>query len=851
MSEETWWKQSQAPALLVRREAEQRLAWLANDAALLWAREHEFDATELDRLAADVGALGQEHVDGALGRTPARRGDMIWHAVPCTEGWLVWCMTAQTRPEPVEAPVARADILRLFGRIGTIVGDTGAGTAAWDAKACHLWGIDPAVPHPSLRELLAWVHPDDRQRVEALLTQRLHAPGGANERFRLRTRDGGVRHLHALLKPQKVEDLQPDELAGVIVDDTETIERYLAQRKVADQALSALELAGVGVWHQSLSSGKVFGDGVYRERMQVGDDRTEIDHEWVMAQHHPDDRQAARDANARALLSKQIVDAVLRVAGADEAGYRTLLTRRIAQRDPNGRPVELVGVSMDISALVRVNEQAQAWARRAELAAAASGVGFWYLDAASGEGEWDRAMFALHGRDPDLGTPSWHDWLDEAVESADRSALQSALQSALRLAANAEPCHERCRISDGRGGERWVSVTLQPESRHNPRHWIVMLADITEKLASGAALRLEQQRARFAAEAANLGLWECSDDAVPLYLNETMLALLGLRPTPQQRSLQELWASVRPVAERERLEHSIRLHALRRDTLEHEMHVIWPDGSVHWIALRARSLSIEPGQPEQMHGVGWDVTALRAAKLAHSETQAALDEARARMALTIQLRRELRSALTPLIGLGELVAASPEAPAHVREWLAIVRATGVELTRQLDALQQGSAPSRLTTPLLQSETPTAAANALTPPLAIGVVCVQNDPLSLSLLENLVASRRHVKLEAALNVALGLQAVRKLQPQLVLVDLRLPDQAAYELLRRVRGDPALATTLCVAVSPSAALNEIEQALDAGFDDCWPQPIKVRPFLAALDALAAGRSLPKPARLPVLH
>jgi CheY-like chemotaxis protein len=846
VTDDNTWKHSQAPALMVRRHAGERFGWQANDAALLWAREHEFDDTELDRLATDVGELGEAVVDGALGHTPARRGEMHWHAVPWEDGWLAWCLPHQIFVPTPEEKLDRLEILRHFGRLGMVVGKPGTGAAQWDANAYQLWGVDPDGPRPTPRELVARVHPEDRARVVDLLNLSSQSMGYASERFRLQT-NHGVRHLHAMLKLLKPDAGIEAALAGVIIDDTETIERYLAQRKVAEEALNALDLAGVGVWRQNLANGKVQGDRVFCARMHVAPEHAEIDHEWVMAQHHPDDHAVARDANARALQSTQVVDAVVRVQGGDDGSHRTLLTRRIAQRDPSGRPFELVGVSMDISALVRVNEQAQTWARRAELAAAASGLGFWYLDAATGEGEWDRTLFELHGRHPDHGTPSWNEWLERYVEPTD----QAAVRTAFRLAANDPPARARCRILNTAAAERWLEITLQPESRHDPQRWIVLVADITEKISSNAVLRIEQQRARFAADAANLAVWECTPDAAPLYWSEPMYGLLGFKRVLHHRSLEEWWSCVQPVEARQELERRIRIHAVRRDTLEHEMRIVWPDGSLHWIALRARVLTGPPGQGERMHGVCWDITRLRLDELENRKTETALAEARTREELTQQLGHRLRTSLSPLLGFSELVADSPEVPQQVRDWIGHVRSSARELMTQLDALGARPRMASVQTEQPRIEPTTQPGSLASPMLPLKVVYIEDNALNLLLVENLVATRRHITLKSAVDGASGIEAVRQHRPDLVLIDMRLPDIDGLEVLRKIRSDPLLASTLCVAVSAEDLPQDVTSALAAGFDDYWLKPINIRHFLASLDALAQGQPLPGPAALDVLH
>ena len=846
MTEDPWWKHSKAPVLLVHRDIDRRPAWQANEAALQWARQHEFDDSELDRLATDVGELGSQHQDGALGHTPARHGEMHWHAVPWDDGWLAWCLPDSTFAPTPEEKLDRLDILRHFGRIGMVGGDPGTGMALWDANAFQLWGFDPDGARPSPQQIIESIHPDDRARVADLLNPRSQRLGYTNDRFRVCLKNGRVRHLHAMLKVVQAASGQGLDLAGVIVDDTKTIERYLAQRKVAEEALNALELAGVGVWRQNLSGGKVVGDSVFHSRMQVPQSGAEIDHDWVMAQHHPEDRDAAREANTRALQSKEVVDAVLRVSGGDAQTHRTLLTRRVARRDAKGTPVELVGVSMDISALVRVNEQAQAWERRAELAAAASGVGFWYLDPITGEGEWDRPMFQLHGRSPNKGAPNWSAWLEEYVEASERAALSADL----RLGADAVPYRGRCRIRRADGEQRWIEITLQPESSPATRRWIAMVADITDKIASSALLRIEQQRARFAADAANLGVWECSTDGTPLYWSEQMYVLLGIKYKLQHRSLREWWHALRPVSARQELERLIRLHSERRDTLEHEMQIHWDDGTVHWLALRARVLPGPPGQNERVHGVCWDVTQRRLAEFENRKTEVALADAHARERITAQLGHQLRTSLNTMLGFSDLAAASSDVRAQVREWLAKIRTAGVELMHQLEGLSADHASSQTEmapAPAVDLALPKGAA----PMLPLTVVCIEDNSLNLMLVENLIATRRHITLKSAVNGKSGVETVRELRPDLVLIDLRLPDISGLEVLQRIRRDPLLATTRCIALSADNAPVEIERALAAGFDDYWTKPIDTGQFLGCLDALAQDKPMPRVAPEGVAH
>ena len=76
------------------------------------------------------------------------------------------------------------------------------------------------------------------------------------------------------------------------------------------------------------------------------------------------------------------------------------------------------------------------------------------------------------------------------------------------------------------------------------------------------------------------------------------------------------------------------------------------------------------------------------------------------------------------------------------------------------------------------------------------------------------------------------------PDLLLLDLQLPDIAGTEVMRRLRAAPSLAGCRIVALSADAMPDHVQAALAAGFDDYWTKPIQFEHFLAGIDSLAAA-------------
>ena len=109
-----------------------------------------------------------------------------------------------------------------------------------------------------------------------------------------------------------------------------------------------------------------------------------------------------------------------------------------------------------------------------------------------------------------------------------------------------------------------------------------------------------------------------------------------------------------------------------------------------------------------------------------------------------------------------------------------------------------------------------------------------------LVEELVKGVGRLEIVSESNGADGIARAQALCPDLVLIDLQLPDFDGYEVLRRLRDDPRTCAIPCVALSANAMQEDIERGLASGFVDYWTKPIDFAVFLAALNRLFPGLS-----------
>ena len=82
--------------------------------------------------------------------------------------------------------------------------------------------------------------------------------------------------------------------------------------------------------------------------------------------------------------------------------------------------------------------------------------------------------------------------------------------------------------------------------------------------------------------------------------------------------------------------------------------------------------------------------------------------------------------------------------------------------------------------------------------------------------------------AAMDGGTALELALAARPDVVLLDIDLPDIDGREVLRRLRADPATAGLPVVAVTAYAMEGDREALLAAGFDDYITKPISVRTF-----------------------
>jgi len=113
--------------------------------------------------------------------------------------------------------------------------------------------------------------------------------------------------------------------------------------------------------------------------------------------------------------------------------------------------------------------------------------------------------------------------------------------------------------------------------------------------------------------------------------------------------------------------------------------------------------------------------------------------------------------------------------------------------------------------------------------------VEDNETNIEVMRGVFALRAQVVLETSTLGLDGLASIRRRRPDLILLDMQLPDISGIELLRYLKRDDLLADIPVVVVSADATPQHVQQALTLGAANYVTKPLDVSRFLGIIDGL----------------
>jgi PAS domain S-box-containing protein len=538
--------------------------------------------------------------------------------------------------------------------------------------------------------------------------------------------------------------------------------------------------------------------------------------------------------------------------------------RLVPERGPDQEVEFVLAVTHDATERRRTEEvlrSRQEWLR---LALSAAEAGAWVWDLTAGAVTWSPENFALYGLDPVPGSLAYADW-EGRVHADDRALASAAVQAAL---AGLTP-EFRCefRVEHPARGLRWLLAIGRVERWPDgaPHRMVGINLDITDRKRSEQALADQDRRkdeflATLSHELRNplaslrsglsvLRMTHAPDAAErTLTIMERQMAHLvhlvdDLLDVARVRSGKIALRS-EPLTVRAVVEASIEA---ARPTLDARNHALSVD-------LGSENLAIH-GDPTRLVQVIANLLT-NAGKYTEPGGQ-----------IRVTAAREHEQAVIRVSDTG--IGIAPEFIPTVWDMFTQVRdahdkaqgglGIGLSLVKKLVEMHGGSVaaesagPGRGSTflvrlplaapPAAGDEPARPSAPVARPPAAGPRVLVVDDNEDGAFMLCVLLQQSGYEAQAAHDGPEALALAHAVRPDVMFLDIGLPNMNGYELARRLRSDPTTASTLLVAVTGWGTDDDRRRSQEAGFDAHLTKPVGIDAVRDVLARFGAGR---KPSR-----
>ncbi|HKQ93243.1 MAG TPA: PAS domain-containing protein [Blastocatellia bacterium] len=469
------------------------------------------------------------------------------------------------------------------------------------------------------------LHPDDWRRALAHFETLRDAPDGSiiEVEYRMKHRDGQWRWVAGREMVFKRDaDGRPLQILGVA---QEVTERKLAEedmRRANRRYQITLDALDGAIYECSIQDNSSERSKGLAKLIGFEPEEAAAQLEWWIDRIHPDDRDHFRSEVGRILAEES---APLEETNHSieyrmlhkEGRYVDILDRSMVVRDAGGRPVQIVGVVINITERKRVEEALREKEERLRMAMDAANAGSFDWDIASGIIAWTpgrQSSSEAHSVEQDY--QSWR----ATLHPQDIDWVEADIAKCL---AERRDLYIEYRVLRHDGSVRWVSNI--GHAFYNEAGQAVRMQglrfDITDRKRAEELLRESEERLRLALEGAKAGVWEVKFDPYSAYWSKEYRDLFGFSETAEATN--ELWATRIHPDDLQRVvdANNKLLSSIDKEIGRQEFRIIHPEHGERWILDFVRVRRDHAGRPVSYGGINLDVTDRKRAEDAMRESE--------------------------------------------------------------------------------------------------------------------------------------------------------------------------------------------------------------------------------------
>ncbi|WP_374562778.1 PAS domain-containing protein [Ideonella sp.] len=775
----------------------------------------------------------------------------------------------------------------VIGRALTMAGislwhiDLAAQRVFYNQQGFRILGADRHPEGVRLADVRAAIHPEDRGLIERAAEEAMGTDRLVEAVARYRDSTGEYKHLLTRRYRMRDELGRTVALRGMSLDVSELVRERERSLSLLERMQMVAETIGVGFWWRDLDAGIFeWDEQMYRmHHRQPAEGPPSLD-EWISRHVHPADRgwMAARQ-EVHYHQWTPASDVTFRTLAPDGSErWIQSWTRRLMR---HGHRVSL-GIHVDITERRRAEQRSELERQRDQFAIEAAGIGVWERRAPDGMPVyWSPTMYRLRGLDADDPRPlqdivdatmrpdddaealrrlkqciatgerltfefevTWPDGTRRWLASNGRAVRDSNGNAVAVAGINVDIterrrveqlARERDRAQQASAAKSELMARVSHELR-TPMNAVLGFADL---MAHDAALPEAQAERLGHIRAAGTHLLGLIDDLLELSRADQGGRVVDVQAVPLADVLQDAlpWvatlaadAGVEVVADAVAADAAVladrrRLGQVLINLLTNGIKYNQPGGRV-WLDLRPTVMAEQPAWELTVHDDGRGLSPEQLQRLFEPFNRLGAERegipgTGIGLSIVQQLVTGMGGELSVDSRLGEGSRFSVRLPAP-----------GAQQGADAATAQ---APGEMVEP---TAPPAAAAPAVADTAAptLRVLYIEDNPVNEMLVREMLSLRPGIVLDSAPDGGSGIHQALASVPDLILLDLQLPDMNGIDVMKRLRPEPALSACRFVALSANAMPEDVSQALAAGFNEYWTKPLNLQQFLADMDALA---------------
>jgi PAS domain S-box-containing protein len=495
------------------------------------------------------------------------------------------------------------DAARRVGRIGFFRRLLDGSPSVWTEEIYRDFGVDPARFIPTVASVRTMVHPDDLPLFDEANRRLAEEGEGGTHTYRIIRPDGQVRWRRTVSGVERRPDGTPLAVIGVAQDVTEEIE---ARERIAEQARRLSEMgrvARIGFYRRALDGRQMVATAEKLRQFGLPPDSGPLDVSAFRAVMHPEDVGRVEAAGRRIAETGESETVTFRVCRPD-GSVRWLRIVAGLERDAEGRPIAVTGLSQDVTEEVEAAEQIRQRDKLLADAGRVARLGFWRRRLDEETIVWSDEVYRYYGLEPGSIVPTVA-LIRERLHPDDITVWQEARK---RLHETGENQTITVRIRRPDGTWRWIRDSVGMEHGPDGVTTVYGIAqDVTAEIEARERLERQQHQLAEAGRVAGLGFWRLTLGGDTFELSSAIYDQLGVTPQTFTSSSEAVFglmpeedrAAVRAVLDRvaETGEQSSVAYRIRR-----------PDGVIRH---RSSTVGLErapDGTPVALVGVSTDIT---------------------------------------------------------------------------------------------------------------------------------------------------------------------------------------------------------------------------------------------------